>query len=64
VKTEKSTLPRRHFLLAAGAAAAAGVAATSRQAAGDAAPTPKRTAAPAGYRVTEHVRNYYRTTRI
>ena len=64
MKIEKPTLPRRHFLLAAGATAAAGVAATTgRKEAGDAASTPGRPAS-AGYRVTEHVRNYYRTTRI
>ena len=63
MKIEKPTLSRRHFLLAAGATAAAGVAATGRKEAGDAASTPGRPAS-AGYQVTEHVRNYYRTTRI
>ena len=65
MKIEKPTLPRRHFLLAAGATAAAGVAATAgRKEAGDAAPAASRAAPPAGYQVTEHVRNYYRTARI
>jgi hypothetical protein len=65
MKTAKTKLSRRHFLLAAGAATAAGVSTMSRKEGGDAAPTPATGAkSREGYQVTEHVRSYYRTTRI
>lgn len=60
---------RRGFLLGAGAAGVAGAAATAI-AAGQAALPAEAIAPPAagdeqrGYRVSEHVRHYYRTTTI
>ncbi len=62
----KSRLSRRNFLFAAGAGGAAAAAAlASRVLPQQPAPSDgakKRSAA--GYRLTEHVRNYYRTARI
>lgn len=63
-----STITRRNFLLAigaGGAATAAAVATVATRAAGHAATQsmpPHRDAD--GYRVSEHVSNYYRTTRV
>jgi hypothetical protein len=59
---DKTKRSRRNFLVAVGAGSAATVAAkTVEPVAADAATTdPKR----AGYKVTEHVRKYYRTTLV
>ena len=57
---------RRHFLFAAGASSA--VAATALVATGkDGVVQPTKLKAPPasnGYHVTEHIRNYYRTTKV
>jgi nitrous oxide reductase len=59
---------RRGFLLGAGAAGVAGAAATVGAAAAPAAvaqdPAPAAEDAKRGYQLSEHVRRYYRTTRI
>lgn len=61
----KPTPSRRHFLLAVGAG---GVAAAAAVMSGGAPSSPERLAADRnagqGYRLTEHVRNYYRTAQI
>jgi len=64
MKTAKTKLSRRHFLLGAGAATAAGVSAMSRKKDGDAATPPTGAESRKGYQLTEHVRSYYRTARI
>lgn len=65
MKTSTS-LRRREFLLSVGlggaGAAAALIAGKSGQDAKKAVDT--KTGGGSGYRVTEHVRNYYRTTRV
>ena len=63
MKTANIKLSRRHFLLAGGAATAAAVSATARRDGGDVAPKPAGAESREGYRVTAHVRNYYRTAR-
>ena len=61
----KPKLTRRNFLLGAGAAGAAGVAAIATKATQPAATgTTVKQDARKGYELTEHVRSYYRTTRI
>jgi hypothetical protein len=62
---EKTKLSRRNFLLAVGATGAAGAAAiaaksTGQQTPGTTVKEEKRT----GYQLSEHVRNYYRTTQV
>ena len=66
MKSLKPRMSRRRFLLAASTAGAAtGAALVSRNAAH---PTDRAQAREAGektgYRLTEHVRNYYRTARL
>ena len=64
MKNRTQRLSRRHFLLTVGAGGAAGAAAmVSRKEAVD---SKKSDAAGSkkGYQVTEHVQNYYRTTKI
>ena len=62
---DKTRHSRRNFLIAAGATGAAAVAAigakTAPQPAGGAQ---KEGGKRSGYQLTEHVRNYYRTTRV
>lgn len=61
----RARLTRRHFLLGigAGTAAAAGaVVSQTKPAAADSAKD-KHAQSPSGYRLTEHVQNYYRTAR-
>ena len=64
--TEKnSKLSRRNFLLtvgAGGAATAVAIVAKQPPAASDAASKDKR--ATSGYKVSEHINNYYRTTKV
>lgn len=56
---------RRNFLLSATAGSvAAGAALIMRGAPPDGRPTAQRVAEGQGYRVTEHIRNYYRTTLV
>lgn len=65
MKKEANT-KRRNFLLAA-SLGTAGVAVATITGQKAAAPAPQKQAAPengSGYQVTEHVLNYYRTTRV
>jgi hypothetical protein len=57
---------RRRFLLGAGAAGAAGAAAVVATRSGVSVPQVEQSARQdgAGYQMTAHVRNYYRTTLI
>lgn len=69
LKTEKANLKRRSFLLTLGAGSA-GAAAVVVVGAGSSAPQALQQAVKAevakgpGYAESEHVRNYYRTTRV
>lgn len=62
----KSKLSRRTFLatLGAGGAAAVAVVAARQSAQAPAAGETARDRSQAGYQLTEHVRTYYRTTRV
>jgi hypothetical protein len=64
MKTTKPT-PRRNFLLAAGlgsaGVAAAVVGAGGRKAPGTTVPAANQ---PSGYRLSEHVLKYYKTTKV
>jgi hypothetical protein len=56
---------RRKFLIAAGTGAAAVAAVTATQVKQEEAPAPKRAEDErAGYRLTDHIRTYYRTTLV
>ena len=57
---------RRHFLLGAGAASVAGAAALVVTQKTDSTVKTSKAGVPAGkgYQLSEHVRNYYRTTTI
>ena len=62
---KKAVLSRRNFLLTVGA----GGAATAAAIVGKSAPTPsasdsKDKRATSGYKVSEHIDNYYRTTKV
>ena len=60
-----ANLKRRNFLLAVGAGGAGVAAAAAALVGGEALIAKPATEEQAkGYRLTEHVRNYYRTTRI
>lgn len=62
---KKTVLSRRNFLLTAGAGGAAAVAAVVGKNASDPAQTAnddKR--ATSGYKVSAHIENYYRTTKV
>ena len=62
---KKAKLSRRNFLLTAGAAGVAGAAAVATKTAlqpADAQKNDKR--ATRGYQVSEHINNYYRTTKV
>jgi hypothetical protein len=62
---KKAKLSRRNFLLTAGAATAAGAAAIATKSGlqpADNASKDKR--ATRGYQVSEHINNYYRTTKV
>lgn len=61
----KPKLSRRNFLLGAGAAGAAGVAALAARTTPPAVPgATVKEESRKGYQLTEHVRNYYRTTQV
>jgi nitrous oxide reductase len=65
---DKTKPSRRNFLIAAGATGAAAVAAIGAIGA-KTVPQPVATAQkeggkPSGYQLTEHIRNYYRTTLV
>ena len=55
------TLSRRHFLMAGGAAAAAALAASRKP---STAQGGKDKHAKRGYHASEHINNYYRTTKV
>ena len=58
-------ISRRYFLFTAGGAAAATTLVAGRKDGAPAQPaTAHKPAAGSGYRVTEHIRNYYRTTKV
>ena len=58
-------LSRRNFLLAVGAGSAAGAAAIITKNSAPVSPTTvKDKRATRGYQATEHVGNYYRTTKV
>jgi len=61
---KKTVLSRRNFLLTVGAGGAATAAAIVGKKAS--APAPDRTdkRATEGYKVTQHINNYYRTTKV
>ena len=62
---DKTRHSRRNFLIAAGATGAAAVAAIGAKTAPQPAATSKKEGGKrSGYELTEHVRNYYRTTRV
>jgi hypothetical protein len=63
---QSADLKRRRFLLALGAGGAGAAAAATRSVTGPvaAAEIPGATDSGQGYRETEHVRDYYATTRI
>ena len=55
---------RRRFLLALGAGGAGAAALATQSLAAPVAPVAAETDRPQGYRETEHIRDYYATTRI
>ncbi|HYG54509.1 MAG TPA: twin-arginine translocation signal domain-containing protein [Burkholderiales bacterium] len=57
-------LSRRNFLLAVGAGSAATAAAIVAKSPSTAMPNSKDKRATRGYHATEHVNNYYRTTKV
>jgi hypothetical protein len=57
-------LSRRNFLLAAGAGGVATAAAIVAKNAPPSQPTDKSKRATRGYHASEHVNNYYRTTKV
>ena len=59
-----ANLKRRRFLLALGAGPAAGAAAAAAVAAPVADTTASATQKSSGYRETQHVRDYYASTRV
>ncbi len=65
MKTTKQT-DRRKFLLAAGLGGAGAVAAVATAGKGSpgAKPAPAAGSAAEGYRLTEHVQKYYKTTEV
>ena len=62
---KKPILSRRNFLLSVGASGAAGAAAlVAKNAATPSLADSKGKRATGGYRVSEHIENYYRTTKV
>jgi shikimate 5-dehydrogenase len=62
---KKPVLSRRNFLLTVGAGGAAGAAAlVAKQAGTGAVPDATDKRATSGYKVSAHVENYYRTTKV
>ena len=62
---KKAKLSRRNFLLTAGVASAAGAAAiVAKNPLQPADTSSKDKRATRGYQASEHVRNYYRTTKV
>lgn len=64
--SDSSRISRRHFLFAAGGATATATAVVVARKNSATAPPAKSKAPPVGngYRVTEHIRSYYRTTKV
>ena len=62
---KKAVLSRRNFLLTMGAGGAATAAAiVAKNAPSPSAPGSKDKRATSGYTVSEHINNYYRTTKV
>jgi hypothetical protein len=62
---KKAILSRRNFLLTVGAGGAATAAAViSKNTPAPSAPASKDKRATRGYQVSEHINNYYRTTKV
>ena len=62
---KKAILSRRNFLLTVGASGAATAAAVvGKNASTTSAPDSKDKRATSGYKVSEHIDNYYRTTKV
>lgn len=61
---KRPVLSRRKFLMTVGAGGAAGAAAIVAKTAGTAAPDKDDKRATGGYRLSAHVENYYRTTKV
>ena len=62
---KKAILSRRNFLLTVGAGGAATAAAiVAKNAASPATSAGKDKRATSGYKVSEHINNYYRTTKV
>jgi hypothetical protein len=61
---KKAKLSRRNFLLTVGVSGAAAGAAAIVAKTPDAAPQSKDKRATRGYQVSEHINNYYRTTKV
>ena len=64
--SDSNRISRRHFLFAAGASGAAATVLVATRKGGTGAQPAKVKSPPSGngYRVTEHIRNYYRTTKV
>ena len=61
---KKAVLSRRNFLLTVGAGGAATAAAIVAKNAASPASAGKDKRATSGYKVSEHINNYYRTTKV
>ena len=61
---KKPILSRRNFLLSVGASGAAGAVAIVGKNATTPAADSKDKRATSGYKVSEHIENYYRTTKV
>ena len=62
---KKAVISRRNFLLTIGASGAATAAAiVGKNASAPAASDSKDKRATSGYKVSEHINNYYRTTKV
>ena len=61
---KKPVLSRRNFLMTVGAGGAAGAAALVAKTAGTAAADKDDKRATSGYKVSAHIENYYRTTKV
>ena len=65
MRQKKSVLSRRNFLVTMGAGGAAAAAAiVGKNAATPAASDSKDKRSTSGYKVSEHINNYYRTTKV
>ncbi len=62
--SDAKRISRRHFLFAAGAGSAAATVMVAGRKSDPVAQPEKPPVAGNGYHVTEHIRNYYRTTKV